>query len=59
MSKRIATAVLAVLILGGTTVPVRVQAQQQQAQNDELVRRAKNRVQPMYPELLAERTSWT
>jgi TonB family protein len=49
VSNRIATAALAVLILGVMAGPVRVQAQQ--GQNEELVRRAKNRVQPLYPEL--------
>jgi TonB family protein len=49
VSNRIATAALAVLILGVMAGPVRVHAQQ--GQNEELVRRAKNRVQPLYPEL--------
>ena len=49
MSNRIAAAVLAVLMLGVAAVPARVHAQQ--GQSDELVRRAKNKVQPIYPEL--------
>ena len=49
MSKRTAAVLLAVLTLGLAAAPVRVGAQQ--AQNDELVRRAKSRVQPLYPEL--------
>jgi len=46
---RIATIVLAVLSVGLCAVPVRMAAQQ--AQTDELIRRAKSKVQPMYPEL--------
>jgi TonB family protein len=49
VSKRIATAVLAVLMLGVAAGPVRVHAQQ--GQNDDLLRRAKSKVQPAYPEL--------
>lgn len=49
MSKRSAAAILALLILIPTVVPVRVSAQV--AQNEELVRRAKTKVQPTYPEL--------
>jgi TonB family protein len=49
VSNRFATAVLAVLMLGVAGGPVLVHAQQ--AQNDELIRRAKNRVQPAFPEL--------
>jgi len=49
VSNRIATALLAVLILGVAAEPVQLHAQQ--SQNDELVRRAKSRVQPAYPEL--------
>ena len=49
MSRRIATAVLAVLTLTVMLRPAYVGAQAQQS--EELVRRAKNRVQPPYPEL--------
>ena len=49
MSKRIQAALLAVLALGLTAGPISVRAQQ--SQNEELVRRAKSRVQPIYPEL--------
>ena len=49
MSNRTAAAVLAVLSLGLMVGQVYVGAQQ--AQSEELVRRAKSRVQPEYPEL--------
>lgn len=49
MSSRTATALLVVLSLGLTVGPMRVRAQQ--TQSDELVRRAKTKVQPVYPEL--------
>lgn len=49
MSQRTATAVLAVLTLALTLGPIRVGAQQ--SQSDEIVRRAKSKVQPAYPEL--------
>ena len=49
MSIRTATAALAVMSLGLCLAPVPAAAQQ--TQSEELVRRAKNRVQPMYPEL--------
>jgi TonB family protein len=49
VSKRTAAALLAVLTLGLTVAPIRAGAQQ--AQNEELVRRAKTKVQPLYPEL--------
>ncbi len=49
MSQRTAAVALAVLTLALTSGPVHVRAQQ--AQNDELVRRAKSKVQPSYPEL--------
>lgn len=49
MSNRTAVAVLAVLSLGMVVGQAYVGAQQ--AQSDELVRRAKTRVQPEYPEL--------
>ena len=49
MSQRTAAAWLAVLTLAVSVGPVRVGAQQ--AQSEEIVRRAKNRVQPLYPEL--------
>jgi TonB family protein len=40
---------LAVITLGTTAVPIHLRAQQ--GQSDEIVRRAKSRVEPMYPEL--------
>jgi TonB family protein len=49
VSNRTAAAVLAVLSLGMMVGQVYVGAQQ--AQSEELVRRAKTRVQPVYPEL--------
>lgn len=49
MSQRTTAALLAVLSLALTVGPVRVGAQQ--APNDEIVRRAKSKVQPAYPEL--------
>ena len=49
MSQRTATALLALLTLSATFGPVPVRAQQ--TQNEEIVRRAKSRVQPIYPEL--------
>ena len=49
MSQRTITAMLALLVLTITLGPIRVGAQQ--AQNDEIVRRAKTKVQPAYPEL--------
>jgi TonB family protein len=49
VSKRTAAVLLAVLTLGLAAAPARIGAQQ--AQNDELVRRAKSKVQPLYPEL--------
>ncbi len=49
MSIRTAAAALAVLTLAVTVGPLHVGAQQ--AQSEELVRRAKSRVQPSYPEL--------
>ena len=49
MSQRTATALLAVLTLAVTVGTIQVGAQQ--AQNDEIVRRAKSRVQPAYPDL--------
>ena len=48
MSKRIAAALFAVLALGHVAAPKPVHAQ---AQNEDLVRRAKNKVQPTYPEM--------
>lgn len=50
MSQRTATALLALLTLAVSLGPIRVGAQQTQA-NDEIVRRAKNKVQPAYPDL--------
>ena len=49
MSQRTAAALLAVLTLAVTAGPVPVGAQQ--AQSEEIVRRAKTKVQPLYPEL--------
>lgn len=49
MSRRTATALLAVLTLAVTLGPIYAGAQQ--AQSEEIVRRAKSRVQPAYPEL--------
>lgn len=49
MSQRTATALLAILTLAVTLGPIHGGAQQ--AQNDEIVRRAKSKVQPGYPEL--------
>ena len=49
MSKRTTAALLAALTLGLTITPVFVQAQQ--TQNEEPARRAKSKVQPIYPEL--------
>ena len=49
MSQRTAVALLAVLLLAVTAAPVRVAGQQ--AQSDEIVRRARSKAQPMYPEL--------
>jgi TonB family protein len=49
VSKRTAIALLAVLTLGAAVSPMRVRAQQ--VQNEDLVRRAKTKVQPSYPEL--------
>ena len=49
MSQRIAAALLALVTVVGT-FNVR-QARAQTAQNDEINRRAKNQVQPFYPEL--------
>ncbi|PYX44196.1 MAG: hypothetical protein DMG79_21055 [Acidobacteria bacterium] len=49
MSQRTATALLAMLTLAVSLGPVHVKAQQ--TQSDEMVRRAKSKVQPNYPEL--------
>lgn len=49
MSRRTAIVLLSILTLAATLGAIRVGAQQ--AQNDEIVRRAKNRVQPAYPDL--------
>jgi TonB family protein len=49
VSSRTATALLVVLSIGLTVGPMQVRAQQ--SQSEELVRRAKTKVQPMYPEL--------
>ena len=51
MSQRTATALLAVLTLAVTVGTIHVGAQQASAQNDEIVRRAKSKVQPAYPDL--------
>ena len=49
MSQRTATALLTLLTLAVATGPMNVKAQQ--AQSEEMVRRAKNKVWPAYPEL--------
>jgi len=49
VSRRTATALLAILTLAVTLGVIRVGAQQ--AQSDEIVRRAKTKVQPEYPDL--------
>lgn len=49
MSKGTAIALLAVLTVGAAVGPMHVRAQQ--TQNEDLVRRAKTKVQPFYPEL--------
>ena len=49
MSQRTAAALLTVLTLAVTLGPIRVGAQT--AQSEEIVRRAKTKVQPTYPEL--------
>ena len=49
MSQRTTAALLAVLVLS-TAAPITVRAQQTE-KNEELVRRARNKVQPAYPEL--------
>jgi TonB family protein len=49
VSQRTAAAVLAVLTLAVTLGPIHVGAQT--AQSEEIVRRAKSKVQPIYPEL--------
>ncbi len=51
MSQRIATAVLAVTTLGLAVGAITVGAPQSQSQTDEILRRAKTKVQPVYPEL--------
>jgi TonB family protein len=51
VSRRFATALLAVTTLVWAAGAVQVGAQQSQSQNDEILRRAKTRVQPVYPEL--------
>ncbi len=52
MSQRIAAALLAVIALCAALFPHPAAAQTAQtAQNDEIVRRAKTKVQPAYPEL--------
>jgi len=49
VSKRTAIALLAVLTVGAAVGPMHVRAQQ--TQNEDLVRRAKSKVQPFYPDL--------
>jgi TonB family protein len=51
VSQQIAAAVLAALTLAMVGSPHGAGAQQAQQQNEEMVRRAKNKVQPAYPEL--------
>lgn len=50
MSKRIKAVLLVVLAMSAVMGPMRSYSQQQ-AQNEELVRRAKTKVQPQYPEM--------
>ena len=49
MSRRTAAAMIAALTLAATVGPIHAGAQQ--AQSDEIVRRAKSKVEPAYPEL--------
>jgi TonB family protein len=49
VSRRTATALLAILTLAVILRPIHAGAQQ--TQNDDMVRRAKTKVQPVYPEL--------
>ena len=49
MSRRTATALLSILTLAVSLGSIHAGAQQ--SQNDEIVRRAKTKVQPLYPEL--------
>ena len=49
MSQRTAAIVLAALTLAVALGPIQLRAQQ--AQNDEIARRAKTKVQPVYPDL--------
>jgi len=49
VSRRTAIVLLSILTLAATLGAIRVGAQQ--TQNEEIVRRAKNRVQPAYPDL--------
>jgi TonB family protein len=49
VSQRTTTALLALLVLAAPLGPIRMGAQQ--TQNEEIVRRAKTKVQPAYPEL--------
>lgn len=49
MSRRIAAALMSTLTLAATVGPIHAGAQQ--AQNDEILRRAKTKVAPVYPEL--------
>jgi TonB family protein len=49
VSHRTAATLLAAMILGAVVAPVHTQAQQ--AQSEEILRRAKTKVQPAYPEL--------
>lgn len=49
MSHRTAAVLLAALTVGTAAVPVPIQAQQ--TQTEEILRRAKTKVQPIYPEL--------
>ena len=51
MSNRIKAVVLVVLAFVAVMGPIRTYSQQPQAQSEELVRRAKTRVQPAYPEM--------
>lgn len=49
MSKRSAIALLAVLTVGAAVGPMHLRAQQ--TQNEDIVRRARTKIQPFYPDL--------
>lgn len=49
MSRRLVAISLATILIGAALIPI--QATAQASQNDEIIRRAKVKVQPVYPEL--------